>query len=108
MSPIYDEDDDEEPWGQDANGPNGLRVMREQCSTCIFRSGNPMQLRPGRVKDMTDQTDRADSNVVCHQTLGGEGALCKGSVDRQPGQMMRIAYRLNAIEWIEPHAVGQA
>ena len=77
----------------------GVWIMAEQCSTCIFRPGNLMQLNEGRMKDLTQSCDRADTNVICHQTLSDDvGALCKGSVDRRPGQMVRIAERLGAIK----------
>lgn len=86
---------------------SGLRVMREQCSTCIFRPGNLMQLRPGRMADMTRQTDLRDTNVSCHQMLEAATrdqhteALCRGSVDRRPGQMMRIAERLGMVVLVD-------
>ena len=96
---MWEEDeDDNEPTAPPVYDVLGLHIMREQCSTCIFRAGNLMHLNEGRLKDMTDQTDAGDTNVVCHQTLDREvGAFCKGSVDRAAGQMVRIAERLGAI-----------
>jgi hypothetical protein len=79
-----------------------LRIKRERCSTCIFRPGNLMELREGRLQDMTDATDATDSNVICHQTIATEaGALCAGSVERRAGQQVRIFGRLNSIELVE-------
>lgn len=60
-----------------------------------------MDLRDGRLADLTASTDAGDTNVVCHQTLDGEGAFCRGSVDRRPGQLVRLAERLGLIEWVE-------
>lgn len=95
-----EEVDDYPPPVHDAAG---LHVMRVQCSTCIFRPGNPMHLNPGRVAGMTRATDRDDTNVICHQTLEqAVGAFCRGSVDRRPGQMVRIAGRLGAIVEEDP------
>jgi hypothetical protein len=100
---IEDDDDEYPPTVLDAKSM--LHVMREQCSTCIFRPGNKMQLREGRMRDLTAQTDASDSNVICHQTLDQDvGALCAGSVDRRAGQMVRIAERFNGIEYVEPEA----
>jgi hypothetical protein len=77
--------------------------MAEQCSTCIFRPGNLMNLDEGRLKDLTDSTDRGDTNVVCHQTLDQRvGAFCKGSVDRRAGQAVQLAERLPFIEYVTP------
>jgi len=76
----------------------GVHVKREQCSTCIFRPGNLMQLQSGRVKDMVEACNRDDTNVICHQTLEQPvGALCRGSFDLRPGQMAQIAQRLGAL-----------
>lgn len=99
---IEHEDEDEDEFTP-VFDKAGLHVLSEPCSTCIFRPGNLMRLNPGRLKDMTDSTDAADTNVVCHQTLGQPvGALCHGSVERRAGQMVRIGERLNAIVYVEP------
>ena len=75
-----------------------LHVVADQCSTCIFRPGNLMNLGDGRLRELTSETDRRDTNVICHQTLDRKvGAFCRGSVDRRPGQAVRIADRLGVI-----------
>jgi hypothetical protein len=106
-SGLLDEDEEEED--PDGNGPDynppfvdgaGVHVMRERCSTCIFRPGNLMNLHEGRLADLTAETDRHDSNVICHQWLGRGfpvGALCRGSVDRRAGQMVRIGERFGPL-----------
>lgn len=78
-------------------------VMPEMCDTCIFRPGNKMDLRPGRLLDLTSECDRKDTNVVCHKSASLMGELdddyfCRGSVDRRPGQMARIIFRLEHFE----------
>jgi hypothetical protein len=103
--PEYEEEEDD--WGIkaiDHVGPNGLRVMAEQCSTCIFRPGNLMRLHPGRVKGMVEQVVADDSFTTCHQTLGGEHppALCKGMTERHAGQLVRIFQRLDRIDRVQP------
>lgn len=101
-----DEQEDDDSYPPDVNGPNGIRIMREQCSTCIYRPGNLMQLRHGRVADMTRECRARDTNVVCHQTLSDKlGAFCRGSVDAHAGQLVRIGERLNSIELVEPTKV---
>jgi hypothetical protein len=62
---IEDDDDDEYPPPV-LDAKSMLHVMRTQCSTCIFRPGNKMQLREGRMRDLTAQTDARDSNVRTH------------------------------------------
>lgn len=58
--------------------PEGLRVSASLCSTCIFRPGNLMQLKPRRVRGMVDEALRNDAFIACHKTLDGERAVCRG------------------------------
>lgn len=89
--------DEEETVGPSFDG-RGLHIMAEQCDTCIFRTGNPMRLRRGRVREMTRLTDQEDSNVICHKTLDrAVTALCRGSVNRRPGQAAQVALRLGLV-----------
>jgi hypothetical protein len=60
---------------------NGLRVCAQQCATCIFKAGNLMQLRHGRVREMVDEALTNDSAIVCHKTLGGLRVVCRGFYD---------------------------
>jgi hypothetical protein len=84
-------------------------IMKEMCSTCIFHPDNRMHLRRGRMADMCRETDRNDSNVICHKSKGLEGVLdvrawCRGSVDRRPGQLIRIMGRLGGLTEVEEPA----
>ena len=77
------DDEDDEPVS--CVGPTGLRVLKEQCSTCIFRPGNLMHLNSGRLKDMTESVEASQTYVICHQTLDQPlGAVCRGSYDKVP------------------------
>lgn len=89
-------------------GKTGLRVMRERCSTCIFRPGDLMQLRSGRLKDIVESAKKADSYVICHKTLerGVPGAVCRGSFDTLYTTPIQLAQRLGFIEWREPPKEG--
>jgi hypothetical protein len=82
-------------------------VMAERCDTCIFRPGNLMDLNKGRLAEMIEATDRRDTNVICHKSHSVSGdlrldALCKGSVDRRPGQMVRIMSRFGGVQYVSP------
>lgn len=61
--------------------PDGLRVCSHLCETCVFRPGNLMELRPGRLRGMIRDALRADSCIPCHKTLDGERAVCRGFYD---------------------------
>jgi hypothetical protein len=90
------------------------RLLTEKCSTCIFRPGNLMHLRPGRVKDMVETTLRGGGTITCHETLPygehpdyGE-AICRGFYDAYGPQSnyVRICERLGGFAEVpEPGAV---
>jgi hypothetical protein len=76
-----------------------IHVQAEMCSTCIFRPGNLMQLRSGRVREMVDEARGHESAIVCHQTLDGDNAVCRGFFERYPTTPLQIAERIGLIEW---------
>jgi hypothetical protein len=64
------------------------RLLSEQCSTCVFRPGNPMRLQPGRLRDLVQQNLAVGAFLTCHDTLpygrypGVGEAMCRGFFDR--------------------------
>lgn len=85
-------------------------VCEQMCNTCIFRPGNLMHLNKGTVERMVKETDRKDDNVICHKSKGLMDELpvkawCRGSVDRRPGQAVRIMQRLDMLQPIEVTSV---
>jgi len=75
-----------------------VHVKREMCETCIFRPGNLMHLSKGRVKQMVRQATKAQSAIICHETLNGPQAVCRGFYDKYPTQPLQLAQRLSLIE----------
>ena len=61
-------------------GDGYIRVCEDMCETCIFRPGNLMDLRPGRVKGMVAEALGEDSYITCHSTLSRDvaAAICHG------------------------------
>ena len=99
-------DDDESPMdvGSVCEPDGRVRVLSEQCATCIFRPGNLMHLRRGRLADIVRQCQTRDTNVVCHSTLpaiapdGVKPAFCRGHVERYgDGNFLRVVRRLAAL-----------
>ena len=79
-----------------------VRVMRERCSTCIFKPGNLMHLQTGRVRNMVEQVREDQSCIPCHKTLDlDEQAVCRGQFDIVKTTPLQIAERLGFIEWTE-------
>lgn len=80
-----------------------VHVCARECSTCIFRKGNLMYLKPGRVREMVDEARRNESTIVCHKTLGTpEQAACRGFYDRFPTRTLQLAARLGLLVEVEP------
>jgi hypothetical protein len=84
------------------------RLLTEQCSTCIFRPGNPMHLTPGRLKTLVAQARRREGFIVCHATLRGMGpkgtkpAICRGFFDRYSTQALQVIERLFGFLLVPP------
>ena len=82
-----------------------VHVLAEKCSTCVFRSGNPMHLRPGRLADLVRTNLADDSALTCHQTLpynsstDAEPSVCRGYFDAYRRQVtpLRLAVALDAL-----------
>lgn len=85
---------------RDAWRDGRVHVLAEQCSTCIFRPGNPMRLQPGRLRCMVREALERDSTIICHSTLGPSGnAICRGFFDAYDTTPLQLARRLNLIEF---------
>lgn len=84
-----------------------IHVLAEKCSTCIFRPGNPMHLKPGRVKDILDSNIENDSALQCHKTLAysaeqWDPAICRGFFDHPRSDEsfpVRLARAMDLIEY---------
>lgn len=81
-----------------------VHVLSEMCATCIFRPGNLMHLRSGRVREMVDSARGDESTIVCHSTLepGVDDAACRGFFDRYPTSTLQIAERLGFVTFVDP------
>jgi hypothetical protein len=76
----------------------GVRVMADKCATCIFRPGNLMELRRGRVRDMVEEATGNEGVIVCHDTLNDDkAAVCKGYAERHAPPLLQIAERLDHV-----------
>lgn len=55
------------------------------------------------MKEIVSGCLRRDTHFECHKgTIKGEQVVCAGWYNQYSSQMIRIAGRLNAIEFIEP------
>jgi hypothetical protein len=91
------EDDDGYGDGQ-RQDPNDhenrvLRLCARKCSTCIFRPGNKMGLRPGRVTSMVQASLDGQGEIVCHNTLTYAGTGIPESICHGYWQLPTAPYR---------------
>lgn len=91
------------------NGPwrdGRFHVLEGKCDTCIFRPGNLMQLRDGRVEEMSAAANENNSVIVCHQTLDSLRATCRGYYDvhRENTMALRMAAAFDVVEFSPPPA----
>lgn len=83
-----------------------VHVCREMCSTCVFRPGNLMHLRPGRLRGMIDEATANDGAIICHCTLDGDRAVCRGFFDRHQTTPLQLAERLGVMREIDPPSLA--
>ena len=79
-----------------------VHVMAEMCATCVFRPGNLVGLRPGRLAGMVRDAIVDESTIVCHSTLYRDvvaHAACRGFFDRHATQPLQVAERLGLVTW---------
>jgi len=94
-----------EPAGPYRDGK--VHVLEEQCSTCVLRPGNLMQLSAGRMKELLDDNLAEDAALQCHQTLpyseeARPPAVCRGFFDHprsNESASLRLARLMNVLEF---------
>jgi len=100
-------EDEEQPAKEPVADPatGRVRLMAKRCTTCIFRPGNQMFLKPGRVKEMVEACVRDEGHVTCHKTLPVTGTELPGAVCRG-WEQHPLAVRSLVVRWMR--ITGQA
>jgi hypothetical protein len=75
-----------------------VHLMAEKCPTCVFRPGNLMHLDPGRLAEMVRESKANESAIICHSTLDGDNAVCRGFYDRHATATLQLAERLGVLK----------
>ncbi len=82
------------------------QTFTEKCTTCVFRPGNLMKLRKGRLRELADP----NAHLTCHQTISygshpeiGE-TLCRGYYDTigERNNYIRVMHRIGGFKEVEP------
>lgn len=87
-----------------------VHVLDGKCDTCIFRPGNLMRLREGRVEEMVEESIADGGAIICHKTLDDDQAVCRGFFDvhKHDVQALQVAERLSMVVFSSPPTKGDA
>lgn len=66
-----------------------------------------MQLNEGRVDQMIIDADRNETAIVCHSTLSGDQAVCRGYFDRKSSMTLRLAVATDSVRFVEVDSDGE-
>jgi hypothetical protein len=113
MDPMPNPPDDGGPDQVEARHSVGdpvlgkTRMLSRQCRTCVFKPGNQMHLREGRLRDLVAEARATEGFIVCHCTLppvypDAKPAICRGFADRYTTQALQVIRRLWGFVEVDP------
>jgi len=73
-----------------------FKVCETKCDQCLFSKDKIVS--NARMKEVLAECRSNDSHFICHKT---EDTCCRGFFDTRTSQMIRIAGRLNMIEFVQ-------
>ena len=81
----------------------GLKVFKECCKNCLLSEDRIVSSK--RAKEIIKDCAESQTHFICHKATmnGDEEVVCKKFFDTigYKSQMVRIAQRLNALEFVE-------
>lgn len=76
-----------------------LKVKKKCCGKCLF--GKNKIVSDARKVDIISSCTRNDHHFECHEgTIAGEEIVCHAFYNKYTSQMIRIAQRLNFVEFV--------
>ena len=76
-----------------------LKVKKKCCGKCLFSSNKIVDEQ--RKEQVLHHCAQDDAYFVCHEgTIKGEDICCKAFFEQHTSQMIRIAQRLNMVEYV--------
>lgn len=83
-----------------------FQVCETKCNQCLFSDNRIVS--KARMKDIIATARKNDSHFICHKHTIADRAsqvMCRGWYETQPpSQMLRIAERLNVVEFVKEPA----
>jgi len=76
-----------------------FKVKKECCNQCLFSKDRIVSGE--RMKEILSDCRKNDTHFICHKaSIEGENNCCRGFYDKQSSSMIRIAQRLNCVEFV--------
>jgi len=77
-----------------------FKVKKKCCGQCLF--GANKIVSDERKESILDSCSEDDSHFICHKaTIENKDVCCKGFYDTQTSGMIRVASRLNMVEFVD-------
>lgn len=77
-----------------------MKVKSKCCGQCLFSKNKIVS--DTRKADILKGCATNDNHFICHKaTINNEDICCKGFYDTQTSNMIRIASRLNMVEFVD-------
>lgn len=78
-----------------------FQVCEGKCDQCLF---TPQRIvSAARMRGILNECRQQDIHFVCHKaSIAGRDVCCRGFYETQTSQMIRIAQRLNMVEFVDP------
>jgi hypothetical protein len=78
-----------------------FQVCEGKCDQCLFTKDRIVSA--ARMRNILQGCRQQDIHFVCHKaSIAGRDVCCRGFYDTQTSQMIRIAERLNMVEFVDP------
>lgn len=78
-----------------------FKVCETECNQCLFSKNRIVSAE--RVKEVLKNCEKKDAHFICHKASNkDEDICCRGFYDKKTSNLIRIAQRLNAIEFVNP------
>jgi len=76
-----------------------FKVKTECCNQCLFSKDRIVSGE--RMKEILRDCRKNDSHFICHKSsIEGGNDCCRGFYDTQDANIIRIAQRLNCVEFV--------
>jgi hypothetical protein len=81
-----------------------FKVCESKCAQCLFTPERIVSKT--RMQDILQDCAKRDTHFICHKSKDGESVCCRGFYDTKTSNLMRIAQRLGAVQFVsvEPEA----